>query len=57
MRNMKKLDLHKKRHSEVDRLTENFVLLNELPLEVITGKSNKMISIVESLCLLNLCVC
>ena len=44
---MKKLDLHKIRHSEVDRLTENFVLLNELPLEVITGKSNKMISIVE----------
>ena len=44
---MKKLNLHKKRHDDVDRLTENFVLLNELPLEIITGKSNKMISIVE----------
>ena len=44
---MEKLDLHKKRHDDVDRLTENFVLLNELPLEIVTGKSNKMISIVE----------
>ena len=44
---MKKLDLHRKRHSEADRLTENFVLLNELPLEIVTGKSNKMINIVE----------
>ena len=39
---MKKLDLHGVRHSEVDRLVENFVLLNNPPLEIITGNSDKM---------------
>ena len=37
-----KLDLHGVRHSEVDRLVENFVLLNEPPLRIVTGNSDKM---------------
>jgi hypothetical protein len=45
---MKTLDLHKKRHDNVDRLTENFVFLNELPLELIVGNSQRMKKLVES---------
>ena len=41
-----KLDLHGVRHKEVERIVENFVLLNEPPLEIITGNSNKMEDIV-----------
>ena len=37
-----KLDLHGIRHDEVDRLVENFVLLNETPLTIITGNSAMM---------------
>ena len=44
---MKKLDLHGVRHSEVDRLVENFVLLNNPPLEIITGNSDKMPELVR----------
>ena len=44
---MKKiLDLHGIRHAEVDRLVENFVLLNEPPLTIITGNSQRMQEIV-----------
>ena len=44
---MKKiLDLHGTRHAEVDRLVENFVLLNEPPLTIITGNSQRMMEIV-----------
>ena len=39
---VKKLDLHGIRHSEVDRLVENFVLLNEPPLRIVTCNSDKM---------------
>tara|TARA_Y100000034_G_C6526275_1_gene226637 strand:- start:175 stop:408 length:234 start_codon:yes stop_codon:yes gene_type:complete len=39
---IKELDLHRIKHEEVDRLVENFVLLNELPLRIITGNSDKM---------------
>ena len=39
---MKKLDLHGVRHMDVERLVENFVLLNDSPLTIITGKSHKM---------------
>jgi len=39
---IKKLDLHGIRHDEVDRLVENFVLLNEAPIRIITGNSHKM---------------
>ena len=36
------LDLHGKRHDDVDRIVENFLLLSDLPCKVITGNSNKM---------------
>ena len=42
-----KLDLHGERHDDVERLVENFVLLNEPPLEIITGNSDMMMRIVE----------
>ena len=38
----KTLDLHGGRHHEVDRLVENFVLLNSPPMIIITGNSEKM---------------
>jgi hypothetical protein len=43
---IKQLDLHGIRHEEVDRLVENFVLLNEPPIRIITGNSNGMRDIV-----------
>lgn len=43
---MKELDLHQKRHEEVLILIENFVILNELPVKIITGNSDKMKKIV-----------
>ena len=43
---IKQLDLHGIRHEEVDRLVENFVLLNEPPIRIITGNSHKMKDIV-----------
>ena len=36
------LDLHGIKHEDVERLVENFVLLNEPPLTIITGKSEMM---------------
>ena len=42
----KQLDLHGVRHQDVERLVENFVLLNEPPLRIITGNSEKMIGLV-----------
>jgi len=42
------LDLHGIRHDDVERLVENFVLLNEPPLTIITGKSQMMGHIVTS---------
>ena len=39
---IKQLDLHGKRHEEVDRLVENFVILNKTPMRIITGNSDKM---------------
>ena len=44
---MNKLDLHGTRHSEVDRLVENFVLLKEPPLTIVCGNSDKMIRLVR----------
>ena len=44
---MKTLDLHGVRHHEVDRLVENFVILEEPPLTIICGNSNKMIELVR----------
>jgi len=44
---METLDLHGVRHYKVDRLTENFVLLNDLPVRVIPGNSQIMQEIVQ----------
>ena len=41
-----KLDLHGIRHTEVERLVENFVLLNNPPLTIITFNSQRMVEIV-----------
>lgn len=42
------LDLHGVRHSEVDRLVENFIYLNQscMPLKIICGNSNRMTRLV-----------
>ena len=42
------LDLHGIRHDDVDRLVENFVLLEEPPLTIICGNSDKMIKLVKN---------
>ena len=47
---MKVLDLHGVRHEEVKRLLENFILLNEPPLKVITGNSIYMQNALEEFC-------
>lgn len=46
---MNKLDLHGIRHSEVESLVENFILMNqeEFPLKIICGNSIKMIELVQ----------
>ena len=44
---MKELDLHGIKHEDVDRIVENFVLLNELPVRIITGNSMKMIELTK----------
>ena len=43
------LDLHGVRHSEVDRLVENFIYLNQgsLPITIICGNSNTMIRLAK----------
>jgi len=40
------LDLHGVKHIDVDRLVENFVLLNKPPLNIVTGLSDKMTELV-----------
>jgi hypothetical protein len=44
------LDLHGISHDQVDRVVENFVLLNQdqIPLEIICGNSQVMINLVIS---------
>ena len=44
---MNKLDLHGVKHEDVDRIVENFVLMNKPPLEIITGHSDKMPELVK----------
>tara|TARA_B000000609_G_C23987382_1_gene247885 strand:- start:91 stop:309 length:219 start_codon:yes stop_codon:yes gene_type:complete len=39
---METLDLHNKRHSEVERLVEDFLIFNEPPVKIVTGNSDKM---------------
>jgi len=43
----KTLNLHGIRHYDVDRFVENFLLMNELPLTIITGNSDTMKKMVE----------
>lgn len=43
---MKKLDLHGVKHQDVEVMVEDFVLTNEMPVEVITGNSDVMKNIV-----------
>lgn len=45
--NNKVLDLHGIRHSDVDRLVENFVLIEQPPLTIICGNSDQMIRLVR----------
>lgn len=45
---METLDLHSMRHSQVDRLVENFVLLNNLPVRIIVGNSSQMHTLVAA---------
>ena len=40
------LDLHGVKHKDVDRLVENFILLNNPPLTIITGNSEEMTRLV-----------
>ena len=44
------LDLHGVSHDQVDRVVENFVLLNQdrIPLEIICGNSQAMVNLVIS---------
>ena len=50
---MKTLDLHGTKHYEVDRLVENFVLMNDLPVRIITGNSIAMKTLVNSVLIAN----
>jgi hypothetical protein len=45
---METLDLHGLRHHQVELLVENFVLINEMPVKIITGNSPTMKQIVQS---------
>jgi hypothetical protein len=47
---MKELDLHGVKHEEVERLLENFILLNNPPLHIITGNSEYMRRQLEAFC-------
>ena len=44
------LDLHGVKHEDVERLIENFVLLNKPPLSIITGNSQYMRTRVKEIC-------
>ena len=50
MNETNKLDLHGIRHEDVNRLVENFILMNQgkMPLTIVCGNSNKMIELVEA---------
>ena len=44
----KVLDLHGVRHYDVERQVENFILLEEPPLTIICGNSDKMPKMIEN---------
>ena len=39
------LDLHGVKHPDVDMIVENYVLMNKTPMNIITGRSDKMIEL------------
>lgn len=39
---LKTLDLHNIAHSEAERLVVNFLMTSEMPVQIITGKSEQM---------------
>lgn len=41
------LDLHGIKHEDVDRIVENFVLMNTPPLTIVCGNSDTMIGLVR----------
>lgn len=41
------IDLHGVKHAQVESMVEEFVLLNKMPVRIITGHSEKMKSIVR----------
>ena len=43
---IEELDLHGEKHADVDRLVENFVLLNKPPMTIICGNSSIMVKLV-----------
>jgi hypothetical protein len=46
---MNELDLHGLKHIEVEDEVENFILVNEPPFKIITGKSDEMRRMVKKL--------
>jgi hypothetical protein len=46
---MKELDLHGLSHYDVKDVVENWVLMNEPPLRIITGNSNTMKQLVHEI--------
>jgi hypothetical protein len=49
MKTMKELDLHGLKHYDVTDVVENFVLMTDAPFRIITGKSDRMKELVETL--------
>ena len=45
---MKELDLHKCSFYDVKDVVENFVLMNDTPFRIVTGKSEKMKNLAET---------
>lgn len=46
---MKELDLHGVSHYEVGDVVENFVLMNEPPFKIVTGYSERMRNLTQSI--------
>ncbi len=46
---MKELDLHGLKHYDVKDVVENFVLMNSAPFRIITGRSDRMRELVETI--------
>ena len=46
---MNELDLHGLKHIEVEDEVENFILINEPPFKIITGKSDEMRRMVKNM--------